>query len=175
MTTHGIDFDKLELREALDLAVLIEEEAQERYVEFADQMDLHHSADAAEFFRFMARNEEKHGRQLSGQRAALFGTEPRVVTRAMLFDVEAPEYDRARAFMTPRQAMEAALAAEEKAQDFFVAALHRVRDQQVRALFETLRDEEVQHQDLVWHELEKLPPDSSFDTSGFADDPVALG
>ena len=33
----------------------------------------------------------------------------------MIFDVEAPDYDEARAFMTPRQALEAALRAEKKA------------------------------------------------------------
>ena len=60
MPTKDIDFAKLSLQDALDLAVLIEEEARERYEEFAHQMRLHHTHEAARFFRFMAGNEEKH-------------------------------------------------------------------------------------------------------------------
>jgi len=37
-STLGIDFASLSLKDALDLAVLVEEEARERYEEFADQM-----------------------------------------------------------------------------------------------------------------------------------------
>ena len=38
MTTE-LDFDRLDLRDALDLAILIEEEANERYWELADQRE----------------------------------------------------------------------------------------------------------------------------------------
>jgi rubrerythrin len=173
MTTRGIDFTKLELRDALDFAILIEEEAQERYLEFAAQMDTHHTPEAAEFFRFMAENEAKHGEELGARRQALFGAEPRAVHRGMLFDVEAPDYDRARAFMSPRQAMEAALASEEKAHEFFVSVLPQIANADVRKLFGELRDEELVHQDLVWRELEKLPPDPEIGPDDFADEPVA--
>src|SRR5512135_265055 len=114
MTTQRIDYKTLSLRDALDLAILIEEEAEERYTEFAAQMKLHHTPEAESFFRFMAGNEAKHGEQLSLHRTSLFGTEPRAVSRAMLWDVEAPEYDEVRASMTPRQALEVALRAEQK-------------------------------------------------------------
>ena len=173
MTLRGIDFTKLSLRDALDLAILVEEEAQERYEEFADQMIKHHTPDAARFFRFMADNEAKHGMELALPRVQLFGRGEHTVSRAMLFDVEAPEYDEARAFMTPRMAMQAALRAESKAHAFFVAALPQVHDAKVRALFEELRDEEVVHQDLVQKELDKLPPDDEIAPDAFADEPTA--
>ena len=48
-----IDFSKLSLQDALDLAILIEEEAKDRYQEFVDQLELHHTPQAASFFRFM--------------------------------------------------------------------------------------------------------------------------
>jgi hypothetical protein len=51
--TRGIDFAKLALADAIDLAVLIEEEASDRYEELADQMELHHSERVARFFRHM--------------------------------------------------------------------------------------------------------------------------
>jgi rubrerythrin len=91
----------------------------------------------------------------------------------MLWDVEAPEYDEARAFMSPRREMEAALRAVEKAHAFFVAALPAVRDAAVRALFEELRDEELHHRELVARELEKLPPEPAVDPEDFTDEPTS--
>lgn len=173
MTTRGIDFATITLQDALDLAILVEEEAQERYEEFAAQMDQHRTPDAARFFRYMAVNEGKHGADLTARRVSLFGDAPRLVSRAMLFDIEAPDYDAARAFMTPRQAMAAALYSETKAHAFFVAALPAILDPEVKALFEELRDEEVEHQELVKAELAKLPPDSGFSDEDFVDGPAA--
>jgi rubrerythrin len=172
MTTPGIDFNKLSLQDALDLAILIEEQAQERYEEFTQQMELHHTPEAAAFFRYMAENEAKHGTQLSERRTHLFANAPRQVKAAMLWDVEAPDYDEARALMTPRQAMETALRCEEKAHAFFVAALPQISDPHVKALFEELRNEEVEHQDLVKRELAKLPPGPDVNPDDYADEPV---
>jgi len=173
MTTEGIDFTTLSLQDALDLAILIEEQAQERYEEFTKQMELHHTPEAATFFRYMAQNEAKHGAELSKRRARLFADAPRRVKATMLWDVEAPEYDEARALMTPRQAMQTALRSEEKAHAFFVAALPQIADADVKALFQELRDEEVAHQDLVKKELEKLPPGPDINPDDYADEPVA--
>jgi rubrerythrin len=175
MATPGIDFAQLSEQDALDLAILIEEEAEERYQEFAHQMDLHHTPDAASFFRFMAGNEARHRDQLALRRADRFGDAPRRVTRAMLWDVEAPDYDEARAFMSARRAMDAALRCEQKAHAFFVGALTAVRDAAVRSLFEELRDEEVHHQDLVGRELAKLPPetDGEIEPEDFTDEPTS--
>ncbi len=173
MTTTGIDFTALSLRDALDLGILIEEEAAERYRELASQMQLHHTAEAAAFFRFMVGNEEAHRAQLAGQRSTLFGNEPATVTRAMLWDVEAPEYDEVRASMTQRQALEVARRSEEKAFEFFVTALPSVSDPKVKRLLEDLRDEEVEHKRLLDVQLAKLPPDPDVDPSDYEDEPVA--
>lgn len=172
MTTRGIVFSNLSLKDALDLAILVEEEAQERYEDFAAQMEQHRTPEAARFFRYMAQNESKHGLELSARRAELFSDAPRTVSRAMIYDVEAPDFDAARAFMSPRAAMAAALASEVKAHDFFVAALPGIQDPAVRALFEELRDEEVEHQELVQAELAKLPPEGPSDEA-FVDEPAA--
>ncbi|HWE23911.1 MAG TPA: ferritin family protein [Myxococcales bacterium] len=172
MATIDIDFSRLSLQDALDLAVLIEEEARERYEEFAHQMRLHHTHEAARFFRFMARNEEKHRVELAARRRVLFGVVHPRVKREMLFEVEAPEYDEVRAFMTARQALDAALRAEEKAYAFFVAALPAIRDEKVRKLFEELRDEEVHHQELVRAQMASAPPDPALAPEHFVDEPV---
>jgi rubrerythrin len=173
MAIRGIDFAKLSLMDALDLAILVEEEAQERYEEFAAQMEQHRTPDAAKFFRYMAANESKHGLELSARRAQRFSDAPRTVTRAMIFDIEAPDYDAARAFMSPRTAMKAALASEVKAYDFFVAALASLTDPDVQALFKELCSEEIEHQHLVKIELAKLPPDSGISDEDFVDEPAA--
>lgn len=175
MATQGIDFTTLSTQDALDLAILVEEEAEERYHELAHQMTLHHTPEASRFFTFMAGNEARHRDELAVRRAADYGDAPRRVTRAMLWDVEAPDYDEARAFMSARRALETALRCEEKAHAFFVDALGRVRDPAVRALFEELRDEEVHHQELVGRELAKLPPDldADVDPEDFTDEPTS--
>lgn len=174
MTTRDVDFNSLSLKDALDLAVFIEEEARDRYVELADQLEIHHTPDAAAFFRHMAQNEEKHRSGLAARRYEKFGNEPPTIGRQNIFDVEAPDYDEARAFMTRRQALEAALHAEVKAYGFFVAVLPSVKDVAVRGLLEELRLEEVQHQELVKAEIAKLPPSASEPPpDAYGDDPVS--
>lgn len=174
--TRSIDFDTLSLKDALDMAELVEQEAKDRYEEFADQMDIHHNPEAARFFRFMLGVEAKHEDKLAQKRKALFGTEPRTVHRGMIFDIEAPEYDEARATMTVRQALDAALRSETKAFEFFDGALKRVKDAQVRELFEHLREEEREHIELVKKEIAKLGPDAGKPPpdDDYGDDPVAL-
>jgi rubrerythrin len=171
-STRGIDFSTLTLKDALDLAIRIEEEAYERYGELADQMELHDTPEAARFFRFMMANENKHRAELATRRDDLFSDAPSSITRAMIFDIEAPDYDEARAFMTVRAALGAALRAEEKAHAFFVSALPRIENASVRTLFEDLCAEEVEHQELVRRELDKAPPDPEISSEAFADEPV---
>ena len=166
-----IDFATLSLKDALDLAIFIEEEARERYSEFFDQMSLHHTSEAAKFFGCMVENEAKHEEALKARRLSLFQDAPRVVKRSMIWDVEAPEYDRARMFMSARQAMGVALECEIKAHDFFASAMPHLKDPEVRELFEELREEELQHQELVRKELEKLPPEPAISDEDFADEP----
>jgi rubrerythrin len=122
----------------------------------------------------MAEYEARHGAQLAERRQHAFGALPRLVQPSMLFDVEAPEYDQARAFMTPHAAMRAALRSEVKAHAFFQAAVPHAHDPEVRQLFEELLREEVLHQDLVREQLDKLPPEPDADPGDFTDDPVAL-
>ncbi len=172
--TQGIDFARLSLRDALDLATLIEEEALERYDELALQLEVHHTPEAAAFFRFMARQEAKHCATLAQRRARLYGTSPRTVTRDMIFDIEAPEYDAARAFMSLRQALETALAAERKARAFFADALAGLADARVRALFEELHGEEIEHERLVQAEIDKLPPGPDANPDDYGDEPVGM-
>ncbi len=169
----AVDFASLSLQDALDLAILVEDEAEERYLEFVDQMEVHHTPEAARFFATMAANERKHGEELRARRRTLFGDHPSRVTRSQLWDVEAPDYDKPRAFMSARQALEVALASETKAHEFFASALPHLADAEVRALFEELRDEEVLHQSMIRESLRALSPERPVDPADYEDPPVA--
>jgi rubrerythrin len=109
-------------------------------------------------FKLMASYEQKHGEELSARRAQLFGDTPRKLTRDSLYEIEAPDRNKPRVFMSARQAMEVALDSEEKAGAFFAEAVKHVQNAEVRALFEELRQEELQHQSFVKSRLAALPP-----------------
>ncbi len=170
---QGIDFARLTLREGLDLAIAIEEEARDRYRDFAEQLNLHHTPEAANFFSRMARVEEIHRTRLAERRQALFPGELPSPMPSRVFDVEAPEFDQVRVFMRVEQALQTALEAEEKAYDFFARAIPQLAHAEVRALFTELRDEEVEHQALVKQEMARISAEPSENGEAYGDDPVA--
>jgi rubrerythrin len=157
METHGIDSRALTLQDALDLAILIEEEAQRRYEWFTQEVGDRYPGDAADMFRMMSGAEAKHAARLVERRRAAFGDAPRHVSIDELEDVEAPDRGAPRVFMSARQAMQVALEAEEKAYDFYDAAMKEVKDPHVQKLFAELRDEETHHQELVRQRMARLP------------------
>jgi len=158
METRGIDFRTLTLQDALDLAILIEEEAQQRYAWFTHEVGGRYPGDAADMFRLMSGAEAKHAARLIERRRELFKDAPRRISIDELDDVEAPDRGAPRVFMSAQQAMQVALEAEEKAYDFYDGALQQVRDPEVRKLFEELREEEVHHQQMVRERMDRLPP-----------------
>jgi rubrerythrin len=168
-----IVFANLSIKDALDLAILVEEEAEERYRELAENLEFHNTKEAAAFFRFMVTCEAKHGEELSAKRKELFGDEPVSVDRSQLWDVEAPGFEVTKSFMTLQEALEVALAAETKAFNFFDGALPEVEDPEVRELFSELRQEEVEHMQLVRGQMKKASDGDGFDPNDFADEGVA--
>lgn len=170
--TQQIDFGSLTVKDALDLAIFIEEEAKERYDDFAAQMEAHHTPEAAKFFRYMAANELKHAATIAERRKAAFGDQPVTADRSMLFDVEAPEFEQARAFMGVHAALEVALAAETKAFEFYDQALPGIKDPRMQELFGWLRDEEIKHQEMVRNLMSRVPESGDFDPNDFVDAPT---
>jgi rubrerythrin len=171
--SHDIDFSTLSLRDTLDLAIAIEEEAKERYDEFAEQLEVHHNPEVAKFFRFMSDNEVKHAEVLAGRRSELFGDEASTADASLIYEVEAPGYDGARAFMGIQAALEVALNAEIKAYEFYHDALPSVSEEPIKELFARLRDEEVRHQEMIKEIMAKVPEMDGFDPGDFADEPTA--
>jgi rubrerythrin len=154
----------LDLQDALDLAILVEVEAQERYEEFARQIGTSSGDDAGAFFIQMALNEAKHATDLKLKRKQLFGDSPRRMSVEKLYEyqeIEAPVFDRAESFMSARKALVVALDSEIKAFNFFNKAEQIVTDRAVKALFKELKEEELQHQLLVKDILNSTPGDES--------------
>jgi erythrin-vacuolar iron transport family protein len=169
-----IDFSALDLRDALDLAILIEEEAEARYQEFSKVVGGRYQGDAGDIFKLMAGYEAKHCEQLKARRGKLFGRQKVRVSLDLLEDVEAPDRGKPRVFMSARQALEVALESEEKAFDFYAGALKQVKDAKVKKLFADLKAEEVVHKRLIKARLVKLPTGPDVEESE-ADEPGSDG
>jgi len=156
--TIQLDISTMNLQDALDMAVLVEKEAEERYLLFAEQLGKRYSGDAADFFTMMARNEQLHGIEIAERRHLLFGDTPsRVTANRVEYDIEAPDLGKPRRYMSPRHALEIAMESEVKAYEFYDQALAGIQDPTVRKLFEELRDEEAEHQRLLNEQKAKYP------------------
>jgi len=158
-----LDFSKLALRDALDLASLIELEATKRYTEFAESLGTRGVGDAGAVFRSMAVNETKHCEEIAERRLALFGDQPSKVTLDDIFDVEAPASGDVRWNMSALKAYQLALYSEQKAFAFYDEALDYVDQPDVKTLFEELRDEEAEHVNMLVKIIAKLPPSAEIE------------
>ena len=168
-----LDLSALSLQDALDLATLIEEEACKRYSLFVNQLG-RGGPGPGSFFASMAKNEEKHRKELSERREAMFGDAPARVSLDDLFDVEAPEVGAPRRSMSLLQAYELAKSSEQKAYDFYDQALPSITDQDVRTLFVELRDEETEHVRMIEAAIAKLPPNANIEPYFDLDESPAL-
>jgi rubrerythrin len=161
--------------DTLDLASLIEVEAFERYTLFARQLGSGLSNDAGSVFQSMAVNEKKHGDELAERRRTLFGDAPARVRLDDIFDVEAPDVGAPRWNMSEFNAYQVALNSERKAFAFYDRALRSVKEPDVRALFEELRDEEAEHVRMIEEIIAKLPPSAKVDVEDEDDTSSRMG
>ena len=167
----SLDLSKLSVMDALDMAILIEEEAHQRYKAFAAQIGRTGTGyNAGAFFASMAENEAKHGNELLARRIEMFGKVPMKVKLTDLYDVEAPDFGSPRKGMSTLQAFEVGVAAEQKAHDFYDSALPYITDPEVKALFVELRDEETEHVEMLRKAMAKLPESASVATENDPDD-----
>jgi rubrerythrin len=140
-------------------AIAIEREAAQRYSEFAERMaDLGNDA-VASVFAWLASVEGEHLETL--QRRTEGVELPEVVLNEYRWlDSGAPETaarELVFRLMTPRQALEIALAAEKRAQAFFEGAMMKADDPAQRTLAQEMALEEQAHVALVERLLERTP------------------
>jgi len=167
-----IDFSTLTLMDTLDLASLIETEAHDRYSLFATQLG---PTGAGSVFHSMAENEKKHGDALAARRRSLFGDGPARYRREDIFDVEAPDVGSPRWNLSEYNAYQVALHSEKKAWEFYDDALRIVKQPEIKALFEELRDEEAEHIRMVEEIIAKLPPSAKDEAEDLDDSYMRMG
>jgi rubrerythrin len=148
--------------DALDLASLIELEANRRYTEFAESLGSR-GDDAGAVFQSMAVNENKHCEQIAERRLAIFGDKPAKVTLNDIFDVEAPDLGDVRWNMSALKAYQLALFSEQKAFAFYDEAIDYLDQPDVKALFEELREEEAEHVRMLVKIIANLPPSAEIE------------
>jgi len=140
-------------------ALLLEQEAVERYREFSMNMAERGNDDVAALFRQLADLEAEHAFRLAKRTIGMKLPRLAAGEHAWL-DKEAP-VPEARAFvyrmLTPRMALEIALRAEERAVAFFDRVLDEASDAGIREVArELLRDEEA-HVAWVTEALARVP------------------
>jgi len=151
----------LSLKEALDLAIQVELEAKARYEEFNRQIGSQANGDAGDFFYQMSLNEKKHADDLQQKRNELFGHSPSSISLEDLYhlqEIEAPSFDKSESFMSVKKALLVARESEVKAYEFFHKAEALVTDVKVKALFNELKQEELEHKKMVEDLLAKISP-----------------
>jgi len=89
---------------------------------FADQIGHRYPGDAANFFTMMARNEQRHGVEISKQRRLLFGDTPSRVTENMIENDIEPGSWKSNTLHVPRHALEVAMESEIKLTSFITAS-----------------------------------------------------
>ena len=140
-------------------ALAIEREAAARYLEFAEHMADEGNEQVAALFRSLAHFEADHARELEDATRGMTLPEIPQGEYAWL-DEGSPEtgaHDLLFRLMTPHDALEIALAAEQRAKRFFETVFHATRDEALRDLaLEMARDEE-DHVDWVRRALESNP------------------
>ncbi len=152
-----VDFSSLTGADVLDLGILAEEEARQRYQDFAATMEsVHGDADAAGFFAAMERHEAEHRDSLEQQRRHTYPEAPTRVDASVLFDVEAPDYGVTGAALSFEECLRLCLAAEERAERYYRDALPHAADPVVHDLLVQLADQEVRHQEQIRAKLDEV-------------------
>jgi rubrerythrin len=153
-----IKFAELDLRGAFDFAIMIEEDAQNRYAELARRLG-NDPGGAGDVFRKIAKTEAVHRRTLVERRAAIFAADPpRIEISVAAEGVERPAVDDDDLPTTARGALEAAVAAERRAEVFYAEVAPTAKDPAVRAFLEQLMREETEHAAILEQEIARLGP-----------------
>ena len=139
-------------------AIAIEREAAARYAEFSERMDDLGNPAVAALFRLLARQEARHLEELERRSA---GLALRAALPAYAWLTDGPPETAARElvfrFMTQREALLIARAAEERAQAFFRHAACVAGEPGVRALAGEMAAEEAEHIVLIDSFLSRTP------------------
>ena len=153
-------------------AIAIEQEAIERYSDFSIRMSDLGNDEVAKVFAALARFEGGHLQELT-QRTRGMELPPIDASQHAWLDSGAPEKaarELVFRLMTPRDAIQIALAAEHRAQAFFLRLQRVASTTEMRALAQEMAAEELDHVALLERVLARLPgPVTDWDAA-FVDD-----
>lgn len=153
------------LDEFMAVALAMENEAVDRYTEFADMMEAHNNGEVAAMFRTMAGYETKHAQQIMAEMG--WQSAPAVPRERVCWPgYESPEaapIDEVHYLMQPWHALQLALAAEQRAEAFFGQLAAMTSNDSVRKAALEMQAEEAEHVALVTAWMTKVPqPDSDW-------------
>jgi rubrerythrin len=147
------------LEDFLAHALAIEEEAEARYRELAEQMTVHNNPEVARLFARMAQAEGEHARRLRENARTL--VLPRIARGAYAWGAaESPEtasFEDMHYRMTAYHALQVALANERRAQAFFERVAASAPQPLVRQLAQEAARDEARHVIAVSTALERTP------------------
>ena len=150
-----VDFSRMDGRDALDIAIVIEDEAQLAYEHLADWVKGDGNIEAADFFKRMAVREKRHKDEITARRAELFGDVPARHDEAAPWEAEVPDYESLGREVSLEEAFNVAMGAETRAHDFYAEALDYIEEPSVVELFDWLRKAEIEHQRMLGEEMKQ--------------------
>ncbi len=138
-------------------AYAMEIEANERYGQFADQLETHNNPEVAQLFRKLADIEALHAKQILARMkwASLPAMPP-----PFAGDAEGPEtapFESVHYLMQPYHALEIALRGELRAKQFFDRFAAETQNAEVRAAAREMAAEEAEHAELIRAWMKKVP------------------
>lgn len=139
--------------ELMARAWLLEQEATQRYTEFAEVMETHNNREVADLFRSLAAQEAAHAEHIRHKMRWQHPPTPNGADAAP----EAPPLEEAHYLMQPWHALQIALQAEQKAQDFFAWLAQSCDDGELRRAALELQAEEKEHIALLQSWLRRVP------------------
>jgi rubrerythrin len=141
-------------------ALLMEREAVARYTELAEMMEAHNNTEVAALFRKMAEIEGRHVTQVLDQMDWAADSYAPHDEAGVWATPEAPEsipIDEMHYLMHPWHALQLALAAEQRAVEFFAGILRDAPNETIRRAAQEMHAEEVEHVHLIEAWLTKVP------------------
>jgi len=153
------------LQEFMAQALAMEQEAAERYTDFADTLEQHNNFEVASLFRQMAEHEGKHARRIMAEMG--WREAPELPPQARTWPGhEQPEtlpFDEVHYLMQPWHALQLALVAERRAEAFFALLARMGPNESVRTAAHEMQAEEARHVELVQAWIERTPkPDADW-------------
>ena len=158
--------NKVNIEQLLARAYAIEREAESRYADLADQMQVHNNLALAELFRKLAEIEGKHAAKIKSRAAGveLPYISPLAYRWGSTVALEGADLMGTHYLMTPHHALKLALEGEESAVIYFEDLAKAAAGGKAKALAKELAEEEREHVQLVKDWLAKYPePEADWD------------